>query len=162
MLATRPALIEVGMAEVAGSAGSPPIPRAQATLPKPPSPGLARKARPQQPTPRNVNSPQEKHPPHLFPARLWTGILPAAPNPGRQDRWGLLPAPLAGSKLSLTPGPPVTAGATDSSRGWRGGRPVGCRGLRRPGVPSLSRPTRHTPRPGPGPSSARPLGAPQP
>lgn len=60
---------------------------------------------------------------------------PCSPQPrSRADgAWSRRPSPPAGSKLSPTPGPPVTEGGRASSRG----RPGGCRGLQLPGRPPL-------------------------
>ncbi|KAM9572589.1 uncharacterized protein ACIGJ3_004577 [Trichechus inunguis] len=61
---------------------------------------------------------------------------PCGPQPGsRTDgAWRWRPSPPAGSKLSPTPGPPVTEGRRASCRG----RPGGCRGLQLLGRPLLS------------------------
>lgn len=82
---------------------------------------------------------------------------PCSPQPeSRTDgAWSRRPSSPAGSKLSPTPGPPVTEGGRASSRG----RPGGSRGLQLPGRPPLPPAAGSTPRPGPPgppPSSARP------
>lgn len=110
-----------------------------------------------------------KSPLCLIPAGPWAGILPAAlPTAGKQNRWGLVPAPLASRRLQTfpnsrptchggragrlsgapgrLPGPPA-AGASPSP--WRPPAPLPGRG--RLGLPHLQ----------PGPSATRsPRGAP--
>lgn len=129
-LACRPALIEAGMAEVAASLK----PQVSRTFPKSPSPGLARKT-----TPKRLFHLMSTHVKEISTQSHSSGALdwdpPCTPEPGsRTDgAWSRRTSPPAGSKLSPTPGPPVTEGGRASSRG----RPGDCQGLQLPRRPSL-------------------------
>lgn len=103
-----------------------------------------------------------KHPQsHSSGALGWDPPCSPQPESRTDGAWSRRPSSPASSKLSPTPGPPVTEGGRASSRG----RPGGSRGLQLPGRPPLPPAASSTPRPGPPgppPSSARPLGDPQP
>lgn len=98
-----------------------------------------------------------KYPSHLFPERLWSGILPVAPH---REAGPPGPGPGAPRRLQTFPNSrPTCHGRSEGQLSGAPGR------LPRPPAPRtpLSRQAdRHTPRPGPGPSSVRPLGDPQP
>lgn len=102
------------------------------TFPKPPSPGLDRKI-----TPQRLFHLMSTHVEEIstlsHSSRALDRDPPCSPQPGsRTDgAWSRRPSPPAGSKLSPTPGPPVTEGGRAGSRG----RPGGCRGLQLPGRP---------------------------
>lgn len=109
-------------------------PRVSRTFPHPPSPGLARKT-----TPERLFHLMSTHVKETATQPQASGALgwdpPGSPEPGsRTDgAWSRRPSPPAGSKLSPTPGPPVTEGGRAGCRG----RPGGCQGLQPPRRPSL-------------------------
>lgn len=70
---------------------------------------------------------------HSSRALDWDPPCSLEPGSRTDGAWAPRPSPPAGSKLSPTPGPPVTEGGRASSRG----RPGGCRGLQLPGRPPL-------------------------
>lgn len=70
---------------------------------------------------------------HSSGALVWDPPWSAESGSRTDGAWSRRPSPPAGSKLSPTPGPPVTVGGRASSRG----RPGGCRGLQLPGRPPL-------------------------
>lgn len=102
------------------------------TFPKPPSPGLAQKM-----TPQRLFHLMSTHVKEISTLSHSCGALdwdpPCSPQPGNRTdgAWSRRPLPPAGSKLSPTPGPPVTEGGRAGSRGC----PGGCRGLQLPGRP---------------------------
>ena len=119
------------MAEVAASLQAP---GSLGTFPKPPSPGLARKMTPQRlfhlmSTHVKERSTQS----HSSGASDWDPPCSPQPESRTDGAWSRRPSSPAGSKLSPTPGPPVTEGGRASSRGRQGG----CRGLQLPGCPPL-------------------------
>lgn len=151
LAATRPALIEVGMAEVAAS------PQSQGLWKHFPHlhPEAWSGRRGPSSYPIYCQLTLGRSPPHRFPASLGTGVLPAAPG---REAGAVGPGPGAPRRLQTFPNSRPTCHG--GSRGQRRGRPGGCRGLPLPGVPSRSRPTAPFPGPGlaqrrPGPSATR-------
>ena len=103
------------MAEVAASLQAP---GSLGTFPKPPSPGLARKMTPQRlfhlmSTHVKERSTQS----HSSGALDWDPPCSPQPESRTDGAWSRRPSSPAGSKLSPTPGPPVTEGGRASSRG---------------------------------------------